>query len=350
MNILLAVDLVQQDLRRQRIFRDRLEPLQQFSEVEIKRLFRFEPRSLVALVELVETDLERATQRNKSLTPMLQLCLTLSYLGTGSFQQNLSALGGIDQSTMSRCYWKVVRAINVQLDNIHFPEPGVERTRVSTGFRQICQLPDVIGAIDCTHVRIQRPPNENFPDEFINRKNYHSINVQAVCDASYQFLEITAQWPGSVHDSRIFRNSFLFGSLLDAKWHGYLVGDSGYRLYDFLLTPYQNPEGRQRVFNRELSRARVRIEQTFGILKRRFNCIGSLLRVPLNRIPTIIVTCCKLHNFARIQNDPHDDLPEYLVQELDDQEPVHVNYNANQREQQRQTRGRQLRDQFSEAV
>ena len=41
-------------------------------------------------------------------------------------------------------------------------------------------FPGVIGCIDCTHIRIQAPRiNEN---DFVNRKGYHSLNVQAICD------------------------------------------------------------------------------------------------------------------------------------------------------------------------
>jgi hypothetical protein len=37
-------------------------------------------------------------------------------------------------------------------------------------------FPDVIGAIDCTHIKIADPTvNE---EEYVNRKGFHSINVQ----------------------------------------------------------------------------------------------------------------------------------------------------------------------------
>lgn len=44
-------------------------------------------------------------------------------------------------------------------------------------------FPDVIGAIDCTHIAIV-PPKIDDPIHpavaYINRKGYHSLNVQAV--------------------------------------------------------------------------------------------------------------------------------------------------------------------------
>lgn len=38
-------------------------------------------------------------------------------------------------------------------------------------------LPNVIGAIDCTHIPIKAPPGPNEGD-FVNRKGIHSVNVQ----------------------------------------------------------------------------------------------------------------------------------------------------------------------------
>ena len=40
-------------------------------------------------------------------------------------------------------------------------------------------FPNVIGAIDCTHVRIQAPSGPVEAD-YVNRKSFHSLNVQ-VC-------------------------------------------------------------------------------------------------------------------------------------------------------------------------
>ena len=46
---------------------------------------------------------------------------------------------------------------------------------------QIAGFPDLLGCVDGTHIRIKRPKdNEN---DFVNRKGYHSINTQIVCDA-----------------------------------------------------------------------------------------------------------------------------------------------------------------------
>lgn len=68
-------------------------------------------------------------------------------------------------------------------------------------FQRIGGLTGVVGAIDGTHVRIVAPEQDEAL--YVNRKRYHSINVQVVCDARYRLIDVVARWPGSTHDSRI---------------------------------------------------------------------------------------------------------------------------------------------------
>lgn len=49
----------------------------------------------------------------------------------------------------------------------------------------------------------------NDAEVFRNRKNYFSINIQALVDPSYKFMNLVARWPGSTHDMTIFNNSVL---------------------------------------------------------------------------------------------------------------------------------------------
>ena len=86
--------------------------------------------------------------------------------------------------------------------------PGsAEKATVKSQFYQLANLPGVLGIIDGTHIRIQKP-SEN-EAEYVNRHFYHSMNVQAICLADGRFSDVLTRFPGSVHDSRIWKNNFL---------------------------------------------------------------------------------------------------------------------------------------------
>ncbi|XP_046874060.1 putative nuclease HARBI1 [Hypomesus transpacificus] len=123
------------------------------------------------------------------------------------------------------------------------------------------------------------------------------------CDHQCLVTSIEAKWPGSVHDSRIFRESALCHRLEQGLFSGLLVGDQGYACQPFLMTPYPDPNTRpQTAFNVALSRTRVKIEMTFGILKARFNCLRGL-RVAPDRACQVVTACAVLHNVASIRRE-----------------------------------------------
>ena len=74
----------------------------------------------------------------------------------------------------------------------------------------------------------------------------------AVCDAQMIFTSVVAQWQGSTHDSFIFNASSLNTKFESGQFgQSWLLGDSGYALRDFLMTPLKHPSTPQeKRFNR----------------------------------------------------------------------------------------------------
>ncbi|CAK1597806.1 unnamed protein product [Parnassius mnemosyne] len=64
-------------------------------------------------------------------------------------------------------------------------------------FRSIANFPTVIGAIDCTHIRVKKV-NADGGQLYINRKGFSSINVQVVCDADLKIMDIVTRWRGKM--------------------------------------------------------------------------------------------------------------------------------------------------------
>jgi len=75
---------------------------------------------------------------------------------------------------------------------IQMPRSQIEMNIVQDGFFSLRNFPKVIGAIDCTRIKIQSP-NRNIGEKFRYRKGYFSINVQAVCNSQMKFLNIVVR-------------------------------------------------------------------------------------------------------------------------------------------------------------
>ena len=167
------------------------------------------------------------------------------------------------------------------------------------------------------HIRI-KAPKEN-PEDYIDRKDYHSIILQGFVDGRYLFRDIFVGWTGKSHDSRVFKNSSLY---LECRQKSFLpndfsrniagkqtspliLGDSAYSLEEWLMKPYSdcgNLSREKKSFNFSLSRSRVVVENAFGRLKGRFQCISKQIDTSIENSVKIVSACCILHNFCEISN------------------------------------------------
>lgn len=243
--------------------------------------------------------------RNNAVSPEDQILVTLRFLATGSFLQVLGDFVGIDKSTASRIIYKVCRAIaGMHREYIKMPATEEQMQHNSQQFFNISRFPKCIGALDCTHVKIISPGGEE-PEIYRNRKSFFSMNVQAICDASCKFEDIVCRWPGSAHDSNIFNNSRIRENFEIATYKTFLiVGDSGYGIRPFLITPLNNPATPvEHLFNEAQIRTRNPIERCFGIWKRRFPILAFGIRLKLYKVEAIVVACAVLHNIAILLNE-----------------------------------------------
>lgn len=158
---------------------------------------------------------------------------------------------------------------------------------------------------------------------FRNRKGYFSLNVQVVCDHNLKAIDIVARWPGSVHDATVFAHSNLHNRMEDNHFRsGILLGDCGYPLKSYLLTPARNPRTpAEECYNDTHIRTRNIIERFFGVWKRRFPVLSIGMRVKLETVQDIIVATAVLHNWAR---DQLEEEPPLIHENIDNGYDVNI--------------------------
>lgn len=109
---------------------------------------------------------------------------------------------------------------------------------VCVGFEAISKgvFRGCVGCIDGLCVRIQRPPNGGKngvpnPAKYYNRKGFHALQMQGVCDAKRRIRYASLICAGSVHDSAAYTMSSLGRLFLEDKKlpsEYFLNGDDAY--------------------------------------------------------------------------------------------------------------------------
>ncbi|KAJ1209682.1 hypothetical protein NDU88_005055, partial [Pleurodeles waltl] len=291
--------------------------------------YRFDRATIQELCTQLEPDLMSPIRHPTGIPPQVQVLSVLHFLASGSFQTTVAMASGKSQPMFSNVLSRVLSALLKHLRGyIVFPQVE-DLATVKGDFYALGHIPNFIGTIDGTHVALV-PPHRS-EQVYMNRKSYHSMNVQMVCLADQYISQVNAMFPGSVHDAYILRNSsipYVMGQL--QRHRVWLLGDSGYPNLSWLLTPVRNPRTRaEERYNEAHEWTRRVIERTFGLLKARFRCLhmtgGSLFYSP-RKVCQIIIACSMLHNLALrrqvpfLQEDGPDDGVVAAVEPVDSDE------------------------------
>lgn len=214
-------------------------------------------------------------------------------------------------SSVFRVIRRVLSSILTKLNAIvKWPETNNEILAVCNGFYGKQQIPNIFGAIDCTHIRIVKPTVNG--NDYCNRKKYFSVNLQAVVDSCSCITNVYCGEPGSLHDARVFRRSSLYHSATENQVllfpnNTFLIGDSAYSSLSWLIPPFRDNGRltRQQVqFNFIHSSTRMAVERAFGMLKGRFRRIKFFTEYrELSFVIDTVIAACILHNYCINEND-----------------------------------------------
>lgn len=247
----------------------------------------------------------------------LSFLLFLWYIANTEPLRTLSDRFDVSISSVFRILRRIVNWLLTKLDTV-IRWPQGQHVRIICEQFSIKQgIQNVLGAIDSSHIRIQKPAIN--ARDYINRKKHYSINLQAVVDANLRFINIYCGEPGSLHDSRILRRSPMYETASTNQiqlfpGETFLIGDSAYPSLPWLVPPYKDNghlTPQQIEFNYMLSSTRMSVERAFGHLKGRFRRIkffNEYRQMPF--IINVVVAACILHNYC-IEKDDTYDFPEY---------------------------------------
>ncbi|VEN53564.1 unnamed protein product, partial [Callosobruchus maculatus] len=308
-------------IRKAKVYRIRENNLDKFDELEFFQRFRIRKRTFLVLLEKIKDNIEPTTNRGGSIKADSQVLLTLRFYATGSMLRAVGDFAGVSIASASRIVRRVSENIAaLRSTYIKMPNSVQECEILATEFYRVARFPKVIGAIDCTLIRIQNPGGED-AEIYRTRKQYFGYNVQTVSDPSLKIRDIVARWPGSTHDETIFNNSQLKQHFESGHYGNYfLVGDSGYRLRPYLMTKLMScTTEAHNLFNESIIRTRNVVERQYGVWKRRFPILSLGMRLQKRTIKAIIVATAVLHNLAILENEG---IPEDWIEHAENEEDV----------------------------
>jgi len=286
------------------------------AEHYFREKLRMSRKTFFALLNKCGPKLVRKNTNLKScLPPHKVLAIGLYRLSHGTSHSVTSNVFNVGKTTSEEAFKDVISVLKpLKEDFIKFPKSVSEKQSVIAGLDKISKIKNIIGAIDGTHYCMQKPTMN--AKDYWSRYSRYDVACQAVCDSECRFLHFACIYPGSMHDARIFELSDLESIVQEGLqrplyYYGnrpvapFLLGDSAYPLSSSLIKPYSDMsfDPKERHFNKELSRARVKIENAFGILNSRFRILKTVLSDKLSMISDIILCCAILHNICLANAD-----------------------------------------------
>ncbi|GBG75254.1 hypothetical protein CBR_g19888 [Chara braunii] len=229
----------------------------------------------------------RLTHYREPLQPDLIVAFTLYRWASGETFESASSSFGIGRASGLKAVMDVTNAIlSAYPDKIAMPT-GRRLLQVTRAFGAK-GFPNCSGAIDCTHVYVDKPanaPSENYYD----RKQQFSVVAQVVVDLDMRILDVFIGYPGSVHDQRVLRNSSLFryAEVISSGITATLQGRG-----------WSSPtEGA----------SRRGIKRAFGRLKGMWRLFLRHHKTNMDNLPQQFTAVCVIHNLLVEAGVPFDD-------------------------------------------
>ena len=226
-----------------------------------------------------------------------KVAIMMYFLASEGGYRDVANAFGVSKSWAIETTAILIQALRKMITKVvYFPKSKKEWNVVEEEFYKKQKFPGVVGAIDGSLIQIDRP---KIFEGYYCRKGYPALNVQAIVDAKKKFMSFEIR-PGSWSDKKIWSGSYAkknIRNIIPAGCH--LIGDAGYTLSPFLLTPYidENLTKRQKRYNYLLSSTRMSVECAFGLWKGRFRILTTRMNEKtVAKTCDVICATIVLHN------------------------------------------------------
>lgn len=319
-------------------------------ESTFRKFMRVSPSLFEHLCQELHPFLEKMNTASLLSIPVSKrIAVALHWFATGSTYSEVSQRFGIGEASAFKCCRELCKVLCTHYKyKLSYPS-GNELGRVIHGFQSISGLPNCAGVVDCIRFEIESPRISDGYD-YLDESHMYSVAAQIVVDRNMRILNVSTGYTGGFSDSHVLKLSRIYtevvsNGLFDGQsllLHGievpfYFIGDLGYPLKTWLLTPYyaQNLSACEEAFNWKHRQVHSIVRMTSHVLKR-WGVLAQKMRVPIKMATATIGACCVLHNMMVDWNEGLE-LEDYgllhserLLQEPE-QEDVEIDYEIGRR-------------------
>ncbi|KAG0044380.1 hypothetical protein BGZ89_006077 [Linnemannia elongata] len=196
----------------------------------------------------------------QSASIILQMKVALFCLGTkGVSVKKVAFIFGVSAGSVLAYTWRCIFASEELVPQfVVWPDMKKKRT-IKAFYLKRYGFPHVVGAVDGVPFPFDRAPAYQ-SQAWITRKCYYAMGATAVCDHVGRFTAPT-----------LFKSEANY-----FQGHEYLLADAPYALSQSVLSRYRSGEGDQVLFYSLHGSARATIENSFGMLKLKFQSLQNL--------------------------------------------------------------------------
>lgn len=150
------------------------------------------------------------TKYRKAILIEIQISCVIYKLTQGANILTCSELFTIGRSIVSLVFCEVVMAINVVFKKLITWPMGDKMQSIMMGFKNLCGMPNVMGAIDGIHICIAKPIGVFLEDYYYHTTEGYTIVAQAMVDNQKRFLDTYVGLLGNVNDLHVLKKYGLY--------------------------------------------------------------------------------------------------------------------------------------------
>ncbi|XP_021947788.1 protein ALP1-like [Folsomia candida] len=288
------------------------------------RYFRMSKENFDTILDLVTPMISHPANHIRPISPLQRLAITLRYLATGNSQISLAMSFRVSPSSVCGIIRETLAAINQALKSDYLPTASTWINNENQ-FRTKWNFPHACGSLDGKHIRIKCPSASG--SLYFNYKTYFSIVLMALSDADFKFTAVDIGSYGSESDGGILAKSHIGRKISNDTFNlpspqplsntgtplpYVFLGDDAFPKRHNLLKPYKGNflQKTDRVFNYRLSRARMTVENSFGIMAARWRIFHSVIEADVDLVKQITLSAVILHNYLMNKKDFNNITPD----------------------------------------